>query len=231
MVEALGTWIGALFTAFLFGVTLFQIGLLDRWFGPRIELSWNEYAPCLQAMNPADKGQPNRTPFQVRLRASNVGFREAKQVSILLKAVRLLGEGDDYEVRNFVPARLSWTHLEKPLQSFIAPESFALCDFAQLLPSTSTREGYERVRTKELQGVSVSNFDTVLCVEKHPATGGSVFGGGSYQFEFEVVDQSGVCARGEIKMTAAYGCDDTGRPKFTLCVKHYEGGRRKHSPR
>jgi hypothetical protein len=227
MCEALGTWAGAVLTILLLVVTLYEVGLLDHRFGPVIELSWGEHSPTLQATKSREETESRSMPYQLRLKASNLGNRPAQNVSIFLKGVRTPSATSvDYRFSDFVPARLKWTHLSSPQCEFIAPDSFALCDLGILDPIGDglTEEFVERLEGSLRRGtLPISTYVVRLCLEAMPQNGGGIFGAGIYQFEFEIIDKSGVCGAGEIKMAvgSSPSVDDCEFPPIEVQINHY----------
>jgi hypothetical protein len=224
MVDALGTWLGAFLTISLLAVTLFQVGLLDWRFGPRLELVWENLEPTFQAIESWEETTPQDMSFQIRGKVVNTGLRPARDVTVFLKSVRSpTGASVDYRHSDFVPGRLKWTHLACPQFGFIAPDSFALCDIAYTRHNGLEITEISKMLERDLnQGRPLSPCEINLCIEATPKNGGSVFGAGCYQFEFEIIDVSGVCGAGELRMEVGASYPETKyeKPPVKIQITH-----------
>jgi len=81
MVDALGTWLGAFLTISLLAVTLFQVGLLDWRFGPRLELVWENLEPTFQAIESWEETTPQDMSFQIRGKVVNTSSERRYRIS------------------------------------------------------------------------------------------------------------------------------------------------------
>ena len=123
-----GTWCGAFATFSAALVALF----MNKWWAcydrPQFRVETGNEDHKFQYSHTNQAGRL----YTIRLDVFNEGRGQASEVECLLSEFYKL-EGDiPSKVAGFMPIRLKWTHVDKPVLSTLAPDSFRLLDFGFL---------------------------------------------------------------------------------------------------
>ncbi len=127
--------------------------------------------------------ETNIGPWYVRLSLENTSLLLEKRVTVTIS--NLAKEGT--AVPGFVPVRLLWTHVNKPVLDFLAPKQTSFVDIGFIDRSNPIGELVFNVTHEAGSSVAATNL----------------IGGSRYSFDYQVFGEDGQHAQGEIEFSLA----------------------------
>lgn len=184
-------WATAISTLLLAIVAVFQDKIRYWLTRPTLKLEIQPFPPdCMRtafrqtvAIYDPTSGQPHERVIEFpcyyfRLRVTNAGNCEAREVEIFAKALKRHHEvkGEFEEVSRFTPMNLLWSNVRKPFLPILSPQIPKHCDIAHVV-HPSKRQAMQHV----LPDVPKDQCVLILDLEVEPNSCGHLLGPGFYR--------------------------------------------------